>query len=116
MGLLSFSVDVDANGTARVLLDGQDVSDRIAGVNVAARPGQPPVLTLLHAGEGPIEGEGIVRVVEEGLDQREAVLAFLSNLDAAEVDRQALEKMQWGSKSLTATVIEVLKEAVGGGA
>lgn len=114
MGLLRFSLHVDANGSTQVLLDGADISGRVAGISFASRPGQPPVLTLLHSGEGEIAGEGIVRVVEEGIDQRQAVLDFLGNLDAAEVDRQALAKMEWGSKSLTAAIIDVLKEAVGG--
>jgi hypothetical protein len=108
-------MDVAANGTGRIVVAGQDVSQQVRGFTFNAQVGEPPMLTLYEMAEGGIEAEGIVRVVEDGLDQRQAVVEFLSNLDPEELNRVAMEKMSWDpAASPGQGFISALKEMVGG--
>jgi hypothetical protein len=113
-----FEIEAHANGLSRVVVNGADVSDDVRGYELRGQHGAPPVLVLYHlAASGPIEGDGIVHVVDDGMDQRGAVLAFLDNLDAEELEEQATDGMSMatddGSTSMGGAFLAALKKAAG---
>jgi hypothetical protein len=114
-----FEIETEANGASRVVVNGADLSDQVHGLVLQAVRGQPPILRLDHvAASGPIEGDGIVQVLEEGLDQRQAVLAFLENLDGEQLEEAATDMMSMASDARCSNMGEAfllaLKQAAGG--
>jgi hypothetical protein len=61
-----------------------------------------------------IEGEGVVQItgapVGEPPDPSEMIVGFLDALDAELVDQVALGRQGWGSGTLTAEIIGVLRD------
>lgn len=113
-GLVPFSCEIGANGAAAVTVAGRDISDEVAGARLDWAVGQPPVLTLVEMVEGKITGEGIVRIGVDPGDQREAVSAFLHNLNGRDLEEQALGRMgNMSNIGFGEAVLEVLREAVG---
>jgi hypothetical protein len=90
MGLTRFSVDVGSGGRGHVVIDGVDVAEKVQKIIVDSTAGQPPQVFLEMAGEGRIEGEGIVTQVVESND---SIALFLSNLDPSALEAAALDKM-----------------------
>lgn len=111
MGLSRFSIDVGAGGRGHVLINGEDVADRVRRVTVDSVASEVPKIYLEMQGEGHIEGEGIVNVVQD-LDQRQVVAEFLGNLDPGSLESAALFKMGGLGEGLTTgeAFLEVLKE------
>lgn len=112
-GLARFSIDVDALGHGRVEVNGVDVSRQVSGVAVVSDVGAPTMVTLRHvAGTAEIAGEGIVHVTPAEGD----VVSFLNHIDASELERRTLERLELGSGSPIAEALELLKEWARGGA
>lgn len=62
-----------------------------------------------------IEGEGVVTVTgAPGPDDQQAILGFLDAIDPQTVEQEALNRQGWSDRCLTATVIDVLREAITG--
>lgn len=108
--LSKFSITTDAVGPGTVVVNGEDVSDRIAGVAVVAEAGQPTIVTLRQPpAAGEISGEGIVRVQQQ--DAGDGVLAFLEDIDPKELERVTLGRLGGlCSRTPIAEALEQLKE------
>ena len=90
-----------------VLINGEDVTDRAAGVNIRIGQTEPTVLTLHMIGDGIIEGEGIVHIQDEPADPAQLVADFLGQISADQLEQDALMAHQ-ADESLTATMLRVL--------
>jgi hypothetical protein len=94
VGLASFHVDLDELGHGVVELNGQDVADQIAELQLVTRPGQPTVILVRQAvGAIDLEGEGIVRVIDDtdaGPDVGELVADWVGQLDPGVVEQIVL--------------------------
>lgn len=90
-----------------VLINGEDVSDRAAGVNIRIGQTEPTVVTLHMIGDGVIEGEGIVHIQDEPADPALVVADFLAQISPEQLEQDALMSHQ-ADESLTATMLRVL--------
>lgn len=91
-----------------ITVNGEDVTDLVGIAELRVADGQPTVLTLHHAAEGVIEGEGIVHIVDGPADDGEIICAFLDGIDPAQLDNDALNNADV-STNLTAALLETLK-------
>ena len=95
---------------ARVRVNGDDLTNRIAALNIRAGATEPTVLTLhlLAGADGScIEGRGVVHVAD-GADPGQVVVEFLARVDPGELEQAAL--MAEGAGSLTEKMIAVLAD------
>lgn len=114
MPLARIRVYLDATGPQSVLVNGEDVVDRVAEVGLKASPGQPPELWLMHRGELDLEGDGIVKValVEQGAvsaSDSDVICEFLDSIDPAELETRALESLGLGDAGGTQAMLDQLK-------
>lgn len=110
MGLTPFDISL-APGEGKVLVDGKDVSDKVAGLTIEAAPGEIPKVFLQLHGEGTVEGEGVVHVVKDQ-DMREIVAEFIANVDPSALEADALARM--GGLGATMTTGQAFLEALKG--
>ncbi len=109
-GLAKFSVDVTSSGHGKVVINGNDVSESVNGLALESRVGQPPLLRLYFlAAAGPIEGEGIVHVVEDQVDWRAQLRTSLGRIDPRILEKEVLKRCGWGDSATEAT-LNILKE------
>lgn len=98
-----------------VELNGETVTAPLSAIAFQHRPGEPPRLALEVAGDGIVEGEGVVTVGPAcDHDDRDAVVAFLANIDAEQLNTAVMERMGWGSGSTMAVALEVLRDMAAG--
>lgn len=91
MGLASFTIDVDELGHGHIELNGQEVAEQVAELQVRTRPGEPTIVVVRQVvGATQIDGEGIVHVQAEGLDEASTVREFLDNLDPNALEQLVL--------------------------
>ena len=90
-----------------VLINGEDVTDRAAVTTIRLGHTEPTIVTLHMIGEGTIEGEGIVHIVDEPADIADTVAELLSRIDPDQLEQDALMAMT-GGETLTATMLRVL--------
>ncbi|WP_169165101.1 hypothetical protein [Cellulomonas taurus] len=117
MALTPFKISAHPGGGS-VVIDGQDVSERVANFVVeAGAAGTVPQVTLVQFGPVDIEGEGVVTVVRDpdGGAVADAVVAFLEEIDP-DVFVSVVESKftSLGSSPIALalqTLIEVAKEA-----
>lgn len=117
MGLVPFSIDIDATGDGRYLVDGQDVTAQVAGAVVEIDRGNLTVLTLIQrASTARIEGQGIVQVQapEDMLGQLAEVLL---SADAAALEQKALNSPELGDGpgAVTRECLRLLAEQIRAG-
>jgi hypothetical protein len=100
---------VKTEGTsAKVEIDGQDVSDRISAYQIHHADGNMPVLVLHQlAGVSAIHGRGIVQVVPDRSDAS-SVVGFLKDTDHEELDKAVLENLEWGNDTTMKVALEIL--------
>lgn len=111
MALVRFELDLTPGG-GRVVVDGVDVSDRVAGVRVDAGVDQIPHVLLELAGEGTIEGVGVVETAST-FDPA-GVVAFLEALDPESVEKAAGDGLGWGEGNYTVALLDYLKRLARG--
>ena len=95
MTFANFDIHLPAAGRgARIVVNGEDVSDRCSRVAVESAAGEVTRVYLTSFAEGRIQGEGVVEVrIPADVDQREAVLEFLDNLDPSVIEQEVLASM-----------------------
>lgn len=104
MGLLPFVIRADAIG-GRIEVDGEDVTDRVTAADLHFGEHEPSVLTLHHRpGSGPVEGEGIVQLVDYLENPVELIRRFLDSVDAAALEQAALESLDYDSSTAEAFI------------
>lgn len=95
-------------GEAKIVVNGQDLTNRTRAVALFAASDQPTTLQIHMYGQGKVEGAGIVEVHTH---TKEGTKRWLRSLNPKEIDQLALNKSGWGDQgTLTDKVIEVLLE------
>ena len=87
-------VRITADGVmGTVAIDGTDISKSVQGYNLEHRVGQAPLLVLYTTPHRGLDFEGLAHVaVGDQADPGEIVAAFLANIDAAALERAALNR------------------------
>lgn len=113
MGVSSFSIEAGLTGS-RIVVNDEDVSDRVVAATFAVGSDRRglPTLTLQVIGGGVIEGEGVVQVIDDTVDQRAAVRDFLANLDGETLDELVSARLQEEPGTFGTLALAVLKEMV----
>ena len=112
-GLASFRIEVGPLGHGKIVVNEEDVSTKVTGVEFQVRAGQPSLLTLhTMAATGTIDGEGIVQVSPPPSSQASLVDA-LSAVDAEWLSAEVLRRSGWGDDPIS-MALEILKEWAGG--
>lgn len=111
-GVAKFRVEAGVTGADSIVINGEEVGDRVQAVDLQVRPGGLTVLTVHHVpGAGTIEGEGIVRVASDTADISDAdvILGFLGTVDARLLSKQVLESAEYGGMDPIQSAVELLK-------
>jgi hypothetical protein len=110
-----FIMDIDATGRGTVVVNGQDVSNEIAGVHTYAVPGEPTtvVLQLKPGSDLRLSGEGVVEV-EQPMDVRDAMCELLAAINPNMLEAAALERIEYLDEdtSFTTVMLEQLVEVI----
>lgn len=89
-------------------VNGQDVTGMVAAAELHLADNQPSVLTLHLIADGTIEGDAIVRTVEQvPTDDGQAIAGFLDQIDPDELEHIALQTAD-ASCSSTKVMLQVL--------
>ncbi len=112
MGLAQFSLDLRADRAPALTVNGQSVA--VVGLTLRHVPPSMPQLVLEMAGEGTIEGEGIVAVDQGGAgDEIEYLRSFLANLDPGVLEKAAIEQFDIGAETNGQAFLSALIAMVG---
>lgn len=106
-GLAKFGIEVLPVGYGRISVNGEDVTERVAGFRLLAAPGEPTLLVLHLNGAGEVTGEGIVQSIAEGQDPTRA----LKRLNAEKVLANAAETFE-GEGSYEQHIMNTIIEAL----
>lgn len=97
-------VEANATGQGKISVDGVDISDSVRSVNVGISSGEiTEVIIGLRPDVVQLDVDGIVATVRD-------ISSLLDSIDPKSVDQEALDRQGWDNKTVTATVIEILKE------
>lgn len=108
--MTAFRLTPNPVGPGRIEVEGEDVTERIAGCEVHAAVGQPTVLTLHLQRGGVIEGEGIVQVAQlSDVDEGDVICRFLDAVDPEILEVEAFRRLGPGQMNTTAASLDVLK-------
>lgn len=108
MDVASFKIAASPFG-ATIEVNGQDITDQVGAAEIRVADGQPTTLTLHHIGDGTIEGQGIVQVVEPSdLDEVDLICSFLAGIDPDQLDNDALNDTD-ASANLTGAMLAQLQ-------
>ncbi|WP_164835786.1 hypothetical protein [Actinacidiphila soli] len=104
--------------TGTVALDGRDISHQVCGYELRQYAGKPAELMLRLSPKVKDEFDGLARVVV-GVDPDPgpAAAAFLSAIDASELERHALNRhdlMDGGPNELVRAMLRLLQEWASG--
>ena len=107
-----------AHATGTVALDGRDISTKVTGYELRQYAGEPAELMLRLSPLVKDEFDGLARVVV-GVDPDPgpAAAAFLSAIDAGELERHVLARydlMDGGPNELTRAMLRLLQEWASG--
>ena len=114
MSLTAFTIDARP-GHAAVTVAGQPV-EALSAVLQLAGPDTVPVLTVHHAGEGTVTGEGVVQVVRDPTQTEidAAALDVLSRVDVTTLEAICTAKVQAGRRDPYRVAVETLVEMARG--
>ena len=108
-GFAEIDIDVDAVGGGKVLINGEDVSRDLVGLEFQTRVGAVPTIAVYsRVGGARIRGQGVVRVVAPG----QSLVTMLNQIDPKALEREALSRQQWNDNvTFTEQLLQVLMEA-----
>lgn len=93
-------------------IDGTDYTEGTTGLQLTLRDDGPPVLALWRTADAvAVEGAAVVEVATEGHGFAEAAQA-IREMDASELERQALNGMGLGGGSVAAKVLQLAADAL----
>lgn len=99
----------------RLVIDGEDVTDRVDAFGLRVGRTEPTVLSLhLIPGAGDIEGEGLVHVVADPRDEADIICEFLAQIDPGMLEADVLQRNDVGG-SFTGPMLEQLAAYARGG-
>lgn len=107
MDVAKFVVRATPFGAA-IEVNGDDISSQVGAAEIRVADGQPTTLTLHHIGEGSIEGEGIVQVVNPEQADADIICSFLAGIDPDQLDNDALNGAD-ASSNVTAALLQTLQ-------
>lgn len=107
MDTASFRITARPLG-ATIVVNGDDVTHKIGVAELRVANGQPTVLTLHQHGDGIIEGEGIVQIVNPAQADADVICEFLAGIDPDQLDSDALSNAD-ASTNLTAVMLKILQ-------
>ncbi len=112
MALAQFTIDLRADRSPALTVNGEAVS--VVGLTLRHVPPSLPQLVLELAGEGAIEGEGIV-AIDQGAagDEVEYLRSFLANLDPGMLEKAAAEQFDIGAETSGQAFLAALVAMVG---
>lgn len=113
MALASFRLTTDGTGKGTVEVNGTDVSHGVRAFTVAAGVGDMTEVHLAAHSALELEGRGIV-YVDNGIDQQQAVLAWLESLDAGALENAALADATLSGSTTGELFLEALKKWASG--
>ena len=113
-GLADVKVRLNAIGSGVVEINGEDVAKRITALTIQAEPRRPVQVAVYHSGAlVDFEGSGIIHVTPTS--DLSLLQDFLGNVDAAQVEEEALKRLSWGQEgSTTDVILQVLREMAAG--
>lgn len=107
-----FEINMQPHGIGnQILLNGENVSDKVIGCQVTSRMGELTTVLIELAGSGRVTGAGHI----ENIDLPDAAVA-VGMLDPEEVEQRTLQKLDWGdgegnmTAMLLQTIVEMLDE------
>lgn len=89
MGLATFAIEANGDGSIGLLLNGQDLGGRVQALHLEVAEHALPQLQVRLSGEGQIAGEGIVQVIQTA-DDVQVDLGHVVRVWLAEIDANAL--------------------------
>ncbi|MGW1468555.1 hypothetical protein ACWCPT_29940 [Streptomyces sp. NPDC002308] len=115
MGDKPRQVRITADGfTGRVEIDGTDISKSLRGYSLQHEVGGPPVLMLHTVPHRGLDFNGLahVAVAAPEQDDGQVIAAFLQNVDAAALERAALNRddLDGSSHELTRAILQQLAD------
>jgi len=114
MSLTAFTIDAHP-GSAALTVGGQPVEVLSAVLQLGGRE-TVPVLTIHHAGDGTVTGEGVVQVVREPTPEEihAAALDVLAHVDVTALEALCTAKVQAGRRDPYRVAVETLVEMARG--
>lgn len=109
----TFEVNADPDPAKRIVrINGEDVTKFVKNLQINAGSAQPTTMIVELTGrEGAnISGEGIVYVKVKA-DEAMGPVVWLSSLDMAAVEAEALRRQEWDGVSIIHALKEILMEA-----
>jgi hypothetical protein len=83
-------IELNSNGTGKVVLNGEDISDQITGFVIQNKVGSPPVINLTLVNPSVVL-DGVSSVsVPTGSNSVEDLIDILDNLDPEEISDEIL--------------------------
>lgn len=93
--------------SGRLCVNDEDVTDKIEGFSVQCRQGEPSLLMLWTKPEiGVIAGEAFVHQYTTGADWQ----TVLDTIDPVWLQQTALEREEFGGKTMVENILDVIKE------
>lgn len=95
-----FSVKMKEGGKVDVSLDDHPIQELLTGISIDLKAGQPVadvMVTLSHRATQATEFEGLARVAVGAVDPGPAAAAFLTAIDAEELENAALNRTDLGA-------------------
>lgn len=110
--MTGFTITTNPDGSAGVVIDGQDVSDRVRHVIVDMPAGQVPTVTMLAVAPQSITGDAIVTVIDPPTVQQvdEAALAALERINVQLLSDRCAEKVRAGRRDPYRVCLETIVE------
>lgn len=113
MGLATFVIEANFDGSIGLLLNGQDLGDRVEALHLELAQHSLPKLQVKLNGEGQIAGEGIVQVIQTAedvaVDLGHIVRVWLSEIDPGALMEDAMRNAPM-HESAAALVLKALSE------
>jgi len=109
--LVSVSISSDNESRGHLILDGQDISDKVVGFQIAAEPGYAPIVTL-HFEAGLVEMDGVV--VSRRIVPDSEVLQKLRQIEPDEIEAEALADLGMGDKMVPKLLEHIIQKVEDG--
>lgn len=107
--LADIRIDLTSPTGGRIYLNDEDVTHQVTAFEVRAKAHEITQVWIdVIPGRGEISGPGIVYVREPREDDRVTVVEFLSNIDPATLEAEALEGMGMGDGNVTVALLAKL--------
>lgn len=110
--MTKFSAELGPVGIDKVIVDGHDVTNQVAAIEVAGSPNHPSRIALWANADGTVEGDAILTAVSGDISE---AAAFVRGLDAAAVQTEALNKLEWGADDLAQAWLDTIADRIAEG-